>query len=145
MNLTNWQLTSFKEIGYIVPITEIFIAFGLLFQKTQKSAVIIGFLMHSLIILYLSPLGGDFNSIIIPWNLALIIFLYSCFFKSDTKLSLRYLWNSNANTVKRLVLLLFLTLPILGIWGKWDYYLSFNLFSGKSVVFQMFVEDKQIN
>lgn len=137
--LTSIELTSFKEIGYIVPVTEIGVALALLFKKLQEWAIYVAFFTHLLIILFLSPLGSNINGIVIPWNLAMMLMLYQCFPKSGPKIMLSRFWKQSAFKVKPLLILFFLCMPVLGFWGKWDYYLSFNLYAGKGPIYQIMI------
>ena len=63
------------KVGYLIPITEVMIALGLIFEKTRNVAVVFGILMHLSILSWISPVGGNNNIIILPWNLAMITFL----------------------------------------------------------------------
>lgn len=143
--ITNWEIIHFKEISYIVPFTEIFIAFGLLFKTTRKWAVYAAYTTHVFILIYLSPLGSNSNSIIIPWNIAMITFLFLCFNKANYNTLSKRIWEGIHTRVELFIILLFLSLPIMSFWRKWDYYLSFNLYSGKNEIFFIAIEESQMD
>jgi hypothetical protein len=142
--LTNYHLQLFKEAGYLIPVLEVAIAIGLFFTKTRKWAVLSAYMVHVLIILFLSPLGSNINSIVIPWNIAMMLFLYSCFSGSTNTLSLTGFFKQSTHRIKPIIVTLYLVLPVLGFWGMWDYYLSFNLYSGKGPVYQIMVAKNEV-
>lgn len=143
--LTGHEINMFKEAGYMVPLAELAIAMGLLFKKFQKAAVLLAFLTHILIILVVSPLGSNINYIIIPWNLAMMAYLYLCFLKSPGTVSIVNFWKHSSYKLKPILVFLVITLPVLGFFNKWDYYLSFNLYSGKGSVYQIMISKDQLN
>lgn len=144
LQITKWNLTTLKEIGYIVPLTELFIAFGLVFKQTQRLAIYCGYITHIVILIYLSPFGSNSNSIIIPWNIAMISFLFLCFHRIKYESPIKKIWKRASQKIELIFIALFLVLPIFSFFGKWDYYLSFNLYSGKNEIFYIAVEEGEI-
>ena len=114
-------------IGYSIPLMEAFMGLGLIFVSTRKTSLLLLLAMH-ILILYEVILGSfTYNTIIIPWNLGMMILLVLLF------------WNKEAIPIfskhtitKSLVILLFLILPAGNFFDLWPGYPSFNLFSGKT-------------
>jgi len=142
------QFTAFDKqlatkLAYTIPVFEIIIAFGLIFQKTKKWAFFGAIAIHVFILGYLSPLGSGQNSIIIPWNIAMLCFLYICFYRTAFQNPFSNPAQNLDAIVPQIVIIGFLVLPILNFWDKWDHYLSFNLYSGKNKLFYVAVEENQ--
>ncbi|MFT5641624.1 MAG: hypothetical protein ACI9A7_001729 [Cyclobacteriaceae bacterium] len=118
------------NMGYFIPLIEILTAIFFLIPKTRKFGVYIAIIMHLLIIVHLSPLGIDSNTIVIPWNFAMIFIVIILFSKiriaSMTPPPFRRYW--------ALYSLLFIMYfgPVLNSLGMWDHYLSFSLYSNKA-------------
>jgi hypothetical protein len=120
--------------GYLLALFEFACGIGLLFPKTQKTAARALILMHLLILLFLGPFGLNYNKVIWPWNVVMILYLYIIFFKSNAN-ALSFMpifrgWN-------KLVLICWGILPAFSFVGYWDSYLSSSIYSGKSP--QMFI------
>ena len=88
-------------------------------------------------------LGEAGNPIVIPWNVAMMIFVFLAFFRQDNKIIFR---EPKIKTKKRkgkqkpsttpafskvflLMILLTWLMPALRLAGAWDNYLSFNLYT----------------
>jgi hypothetical protein len=116
----------FYHVGYLLGIIEILLSIGLLFSRTVKAAAIFLILMHLCILVIFGPLGINYDKIIWPWNIAMIVCLYILFIRSNPEvISLQLIkpgWN-------KLLIVLFGILPFLNFFGYWDYYLSASLFS----------------
>ena len=135
----NINLTKYSYLAYSIPITEIFIAVALIFQKTRKLASILAILIHLGILLWLSPLGGNSNSVIIPWNLMMIAFIYLCFIRRDDQ---SFVSLTQIRSFPSLIALSAVFLPILYSFGYWPYYFSFNLYSGQGKSFYISLNDE---
>lgn len=118
----------FYYAGYAIGLSEIICAVGLLFKKSRKISAFILIAVHCLNLLLLGPFGINYNIIVWPWNVAMIAYLYILFIlPHSTSYKISYLtkgWN-------KLVILCWLILPILNLFGWWDNYLSSVLYSGK--------------
>lgn len=127
------------KLGYAFPAIEIFMGIGLFFRKTRKAAIILAVIMHLLILLDMSPLGHNYNHVIWPWNIAMILFVILLF--NDTapfgsyKHSLRY-------PQVLVILLLFWIMPFLSFFNLWDSYLSASLYSGNTSSGVIYISDK---
>jgi len=114
--------------GFCVGFFELMAGAGLLFLKTRKLSAALLIVMHLFILLFLGPLGLNYNRIIWPWNIAMIAYLYLIFFKNDPDVvpftTLFTGWN-------KLVFICWGILPAFNLPGYWDNYLSSGMYSGK--------------
>lgn len=115
------------SIGVCAPIIEIAIGIGLLFKKTRTIAVISAVMMHLFILFFLGPLGHNTNSVVWPWNIAMIVFVVTLFWRTDKsfKDSIRI----PDTLLQKLVLIFFGILPAFSFINLWDSYLSMSLYS----------------
>ena len=133
-----------KWLGYVIPFIEAAVAIGLFFVKTRKYAFWGVIFTHLVIISYLvSMLGDAGNPIVIPWNVAMMIFVFLAFFGQNNKIVFREAKPKSKKrkakqkqapvpTFSRVFLLLIVLtwfMPALRLVGAWDNYLSFNLYT----------------
>ncbi|MEO6636701.1 MAG: hypothetical protein ABIN25_00405 [Ginsengibacter sp.] len=114
--------------GYLAGVIEMLLAAGLLFKRTLKAAAVLLICMHLGILILLGPLGVNYNIIIWPWNIGMIICIYLLFLNGDyfilSIISLKAGFN-------KVFILFFGLLPFLNFFGYWDYFLSSSLYSFK--------------
>ncbi len=135
------QLLEMKELGYGMAIVELLVGLGLIFPSTRKWSVIVAIITHLLIIAWISPLGGNTNYAVLPWNVAMIILIVFSAYKTKESTQL---WSSGHNSLKwstALLILFVWIMPALNIKDKWDAYLSFNLYTER--ISHMFVALRQ--
>ncbi len=60
-------------VGYSMGIIELLLGILLIFNKLPKLTLLATLLMHCFILLLISPFGLDWNDVIVPWNLALMV------------------------------------------------------------------------
>lgn len=94
--------------------------------------------MHIFILIFLSPLEINYNSIIWPWNVLMIVYLIILFYNNSAQISLRNLLVG----VTIIPVLMIAILPFLSFVGLYDNYLSFNLYSGKLKSFRICLEEE---
>jgi hypothetical protein len=82
--------------------------------------------MHLFIFLLLGPLGFSGYTVLWPWNMAMILFLYFLFLKNNGGM---IVFPSTTKGWNKLVLICWGILPALSFLGYWDKNLSSNLFS----------------
>ncbi|HET8837577.1 MAG TPA: hypothetical protein VFM82_01125 [Flavobacteriaceae bacterium] len=115
--------------GLLLPIIEIIGGLALLFLKNKKIPALVLMAMHVFILLLIGPTGIDYNSVVWPWNVAMIVFLYFLFFRGSVDFSFKKLLKG-ANPI---VIIFWTVLPLLNFIGYWDLYLSSGLYSGKEI------------
>ncbi|UZT97034.1 hypothetical protein ODZ84_17780 [Chryseobacterium fluminis] len=112
-------------IGLIIPFVEIALALLLLVPKLRKKVSYFLILMHLSILIFIGPFGLQYNTVIWPWNLAMICILLIVYAEpfepAKTKMFTYHLY----------WLILWFVLPFFSLSGGWYQYLSFNLYSGK--------------
>ena len=122
------------SLGIAVPFVEAGIGVGLL-TRVRHVAVVLALGMHAFILFSIGPFGHDWNSVVWPWNLAMMAFVVILFWRtwrSPLRAALipggprrRYLFHGA-------VLVLFVAMPALSFLNLWDSYLSASLYSGNT-------------
>jgi hypothetical protein len=115
------------KTGYAAPFVEMACAIGLLTRRFRMPAIVGLIAMHAGILLAIGPLGHGFNTVVWPWNIAMVVFLLLLFRHSETR-GREILWGPGR--FQRLVLVLFGLAPALSFFNLWDSYLSAALYSG---------------
>jgi hypothetical protein len=135
-NLFPWLVSPFVKssasrtmnaIGASIPFIEIGMGLALLRADTRRVGVITIVGMHVFLLIVLSPLALGWNSVVAPWNVAMIVLVPGLF------------WNSGASakellTVGRIYWIPLLVLPLLSLVGLWDTNPSFALYSGNQII-----------
>jgi hypothetical protein len=124
---------------YFVPIDEVLIGFALLFSKTRLIGIIAGTVFHLFIFFILSPWGLDYNHVVMPWNFALVVFLWAAFYKTNNNFR-AYLQLRKSPLASGIIILVY-ALPILHIFNLWPAYVSFNLYSGNTSRGYVFISE----
>ena len=110
------------------PIIEAALGVGLLIRKVRPIAVLGTVAMHAMILIKLGPFGLNYNSVVWPWNVAMIAFDLILFWNADFSFA-DVLWK-NKLAIQKVVLVLVLVMPFFSFFGWWDSYLSWSLYSG---------------
>ncbi|HEX8460222.1 MAG TPA: hypothetical protein VF623_02285 [Segetibacter sp.] len=113
--------------GFLLPAIEVLCSIALLFNRTKRISAIVLITMHLFNLLLLGPLGLKYNPSVWPWNVAMIFFLNSIF------LSISITFRPLIKFQNSPLFLLWGLLPALNTIGKWDDYLSSNLYTGKTM------------
>jgi len=127
--------------AYSVPFIECGLGIGLLYRRSRGAAVYLAIAMHVFILLAIGPLGSKFNSVVWPWNLAMIAFLLVIFlYRSDPPTPRDIVWGTGF-AFQKVVLLLFGVMPVFNTVNLWDHYLSSALYSGNRDQGTVYVSD----
>ncbi|HEV7473731.1 MAG TPA: hypothetical protein VGN90_06770 [Pyrinomonadaceae bacterium] len=129
-------------LGFVVAICEALIGIALLFRKTRQAAVLAAISMHAIVLLLLIVAWR--NSVVWPWNIAMMAMLMLLFWRSDQTLAkFLFRWRTSdlLSHVPKLILLLCGLLPALSFAGWWDLYLSGALYSGNTPIGVMRVSE----
>jgi hypothetical protein len=118
--------------AYAVPVVEVAIGLGLLGRRTRKPAVVGALLMHVFILFAIGPFGHNWNSLVWPWNLAMIAFVLILFWRPPDEPSLTTILRPRGSVCHAAILVLFAFMPALNFFGLWDSYLSSSLYSGRT-------------
>ncbi|MDB5133265.1 MAG: hypothetical protein JWR02_3014 [Mucilaginibacter sp.] len=115
--------------GYLAGIVELVAGLGLLFPGIQKTAATVLILMHLFILILLGPLGLRYNEIVWPWNVAMILYLYTLFLRKNGD---RFTFGPIFAGWNKLVFIAWGVLPALNFIDCWDYYLSSSIYSERT-------------
>lgn len=118
--------------AWTVPLLEIALGIGMLCRRLQWLALLSAMAMHLFILWCLGPWGHHWNTVVWPWNIAMIA---ACLILvgHTGKASARELLVPQRSVRHWLILLLFGLLPPLSLFGYWDKYLSAALYSGNTL------------
>jgi len=122
--------TLLVHAGRLVPFAEAAIGLALLWPRTRTKAAWAAVLMHTAILSIIGPFGRSWNSVVWPWNLAMIALVLVLFggpvrSRPHDILALA----RPRSAVHAAVVAAFWLLPALGMLGLWDAYLSSALYS----------------
>ncbi|MFC4740175.1 hypothetical protein ACFO3U_09235 [Flavobacterium ponti] len=124
--------------GLLLGLIEVLAALGLFFKQTQKISAIALIGMHLFIIAMISPFGLNYNSIVWPWNILMILFLYVVFISNyPIKISFKKIIEG----YNFVLFVLIGIMPFFCFLGIWDNFLSFNLYSGGTKYLEICVEN----
>ncbi len=134
---------TFKELilvaGFVVPYIEIAIGVGLVTRRYRAFAVVGAILMHLFILFSIGVRG--WNVIVWPWNMAMIGFVYSLFWKESTARFSDIVWGKKY-FLHSITFLFFVIFPAFGLFGFWDSYLSSSLYSGNIKTGHLYVSNE---
>lgn len=112
-----------KAIGLFSGAIELVLGLALL-TKYRKLACQILILMHLFILLYLGPLGINFNQVVWVWNILMIYYLFSLSVSKAFSIS-------KSKVFYVVVAILLLINPVLYLFNQTHPYLSFSFYGGK--------------
>lgn len=143
----NWHLPSaaitfLKWCVASAPFVEIGIGIALWVRPLRRVAIASVMVLHLGALLFLGPLGRNYNFIIWPWNVAMIALVWTVFGKCS-KSPQEGSFTQAVSEVRRskfaIVLALYGLLPSLSYSGKWDSDFSFTLYAGREAEANFFV------
>jgi hypothetical protein len=117
------------SVGFIVPWIELLIGLGLLIRSTRRSAIFGAISMHCFLLLALGPLGHDSNDVVWAWNIVMIA-LVVVLFHGTPPVGLMTIASPDGKPYRWLVLFAATLAPALSLFGVWDHYASWALYSG---------------
>jgi hypothetical protein len=118
--------------AYAVAPAETAIGLGLLGRRTRKPAVVGAILMHAFILFVIGPFGHDFNSVVWPWNVAMVAFVLVLFWRPPDDPSSIAILRPRSSVFHATTFILFAFMPVFNFFGLWDSYLSSSLYSGRT-------------
>jgi uncharacterized membrane protein YphA (DoxX/SURF4 family) len=137
------EFERWRNTGYVIALIEILLGVALLIPKVRKSGIFAAVVAHIIILFHLGTAGEYNNSVVFPWNIAMVIFVVLLF------------WNDNQSVLPKAhelrssiwlatPVLLVWVFPILNLFGYWDHYLSFSFYSNKPSHFFIAIEESQL-
>ena len=79
----NIPITYLNYLGWIVPFIEVSIGLSLLTRRFRKIGIVNGIVMHLFILYSFGPLGLNWNSVVWPWNVVMILLILVLFWNTD--------------------------------------------------------------
>lgn len=127
-------LGNFPILGYGVGLFESLLGVLLCFAKTKRLGVILITIFHSYILLMLSPLGHNWNLVVLPWNVSMIVLVWLLFWNTPysptTKSLTSALPSRNSSFIAFIIWGLVLFGPLLHFFNLWYEPLSMPMYSG---------------
>lgn len=129
------------------PFVEIGIGVALWSRRFRRAAIVAVVLVHGSALLFLGPLGRNYNWIVWPWNAAMIALVVVLFARRETKSGQAAKLSSAGEAFAELrrsktglaVIALYGLLPILSYVGMWDTYFSFAVYAENAATANVFV------
>jgi hypothetical protein len=115
-------LGAYPALGYASAVFEALLGLALAWPRSRRAARWVVLAFHLFVVAALSPLGLHWNTVVIPWNLALAAIVFLLF--SDRE-PLRV----QRHTASILLVAATGVLPVLNIVGYWPHNLSWQLYS----------------
>lgn len=116
------RLAHTPALGYTVALLEMSLAVGLMWSRTRAVFRWLVIIFHAIIILLISPLGLNWNVVVVPWNVAMAGLVWLFFADRDPS----FLPKNNG---QQLVLILAVIAPLFNFLGGWPEALSWKLYS----------------
>ncbi len=120
-------------IGIPLAIGESCLALLLAFPRTGKVGAYLAIVFHAVTLWLITQ--QNWNAVVWPWNISMMILVYLLFIRS--KPSSTYSLFKPDSIQKIIAIVLFLALPVLNFYGRWDNYLSSALYSGNVPVLRV--------
>jgi hypothetical protein len=135
------QMETLHKTGYVIPFIELFIGFGLLIKPLRFISIPLLIMLHVIILLLMGPLGNNYNPVVWPWNIMMIVLALLLFSGKTNErfFSVSHLFKL---PVFYMVMILFWILPAFNLVGKWETYLSFSLYSGNNHTAKILLNDE---
>ncbi len=131
------------QLGVVAPWFELAAGLLLIFKRTRNLAVFMIAGMHGYLLLCLGPLGSGWNAVIWPWNISMVLLVWTLFYKSEP-IPWKTLLEPRVRRVSLPIVLLALVMPALRFADAWDNSLSFCLYSGKTQGLTLFVTENSL-
>ncbi len=116
------------RLGYLAPIMEISLGLGLLFKRTRKITMLLLIIMHTIIMIIIGPWGINYNIIVWPWNVAMVVYFIIIWNKEIDFSVLKKQLTPNINWI---TLLAWIIMPLFNFIGYWDFFFSSSLYAGR--------------
>lgn len=123
-------------LAHVASVLEVGGGVALLWSRTRWIGLVALTGMHTFILYSLGPIGHDWNAVVWPWNLALIVLLWLVFAGSIEKRESGSRWHVVPTLIVSGVL------PVFHVFGLWDANLSHTLYTGDLTECTFFFHEK---
>ena len=128
-------------LGYASACIEILIALLLVFPYTRRIGCILSFIFHAFILYCIGPFGHDWNTVVWPWNVAMIFWIYLLFYKNKNTLIIANQSIREKIIAFVLIILVFIN-PFFHYFNAWDEQLSFKMYAGDCMEGTLYLEPR---
>lgn len=133
------EALKFAQHAALLPaVIEAALGIGLLVPAFRPLAILGVLGMHAGVLYVLGPWGHDWNSVVWPWNGAMMTFVLILFVRTPAVTLPALLWPGRS-VVHWGALVLFGVMPGFNFVGWWDAYLSAALYSGNTLEAEVFL------
>lgn len=123
-------------VAVAIAVCEIIIGVGFLIPRTRRASVLLALITHLIVLSVFIATGR--NSVVWPWNIAMMAMVVLLFWGSDESPFVYVLRNwrdsSAVHQLPRAVVIICGLLPALSFPGWWGLYLSWSLYSGRTPI-----------
>jgi len=135
------QMIALNKTGYFIPFYEIALGILLLIKPIRYIAIPMAICLHLAIIFLMGPFGNNYNSVVWPWNIVMILLVLLLFSGKTTE---RYFAISHLFQVPvfYVIIIVFWVMPAFNLFNRWETYLSFSLYSGNNHNGKIILNDK---
>jgi len=132
LNLLRWAVAT-------APFVELGIGAALWVPRLRWAAIGAAAVVHLTALLFLGPLGYNYDVVVWPWNLAMLGLVVVLFGLAPPARLTRTFVALRSSRVAWPALAAFSLLPVLSYFGWWDSYFSFTLYAGNQAKADIFV------
>lgn len=122
-------LDQHPEVGYWIGGTEAIAGLALLFRPGRKVGALIILGIHLFILISLGPFGHNWNQVVWPWNICFALILVLLVWSPDEISKTAGVRSFPPSPYGLFCLIVVGFLPVWGIFGKWDHFLSGGFYS----------------
>ncbi len=123
---------------------ELALAIGLWSGKKRKIVLLAGLVFHLTILVFLGPLGQNWNEVVWPWNLTMIALLFLLYWPSEEKPSPSFVSIFQNFKIVGIPFLLIGLMPLFYAINLWPANFSFTLYAGNIQEGILYSPQKQI-
>jgi hypothetical protein len=134
IHLLRWSVAS-------APCVELGIGVALWLPRFRWAAIGAAAVVHLTALLFLGPLGYNYDVVVWPWNLAMLGLVIALFAIPPAARITRTLADLRPSKPGLATLALVSFLPLLSYFGWWDSYFSFTLYAGNQAKADIFVTE----
>ena len=134
IDLLRWSVAS-------APFVELGIGVALWMPRLRWAAIGAAAVVHLTALLFLGPLGYNYDVVVWPWNLAMLGLVIVLFAMAPEARIRRTLADLRASKPALTIVALFSLLPLLSYVGWWDSYFSFTLYADNQAKADIFVTE----
>lgn len=130
-------------VGITVPIIEMLIGLALLSSKFRNYGIFLATVMCLFVLTTLGPTGLHWNTVVWPWNVALLIMVFVLFYRTKQS-SVFNVLSIIKQPLGITAIILFGIMPMTYFFHIWDSYPSWSLYSGTTNQANIVLPDEMV-